>query len=58
VKLFVRKNPTTKINISVSQGIFNKIVCIMTTTNILGYLNFSRAIEIYIKIDRRTIVEK
>jgi len=30
----------------------------MTTTNILGYLNFSRAIENYIWIAQNALVEK
>ena len=34
------------------------IVWIMTTTKILGYLNFSRAIENYIWIAQRAVVEK
>jgi len=56
-ELFVRKN-TTKIKIKQVNAIIIRIVWIMTTTNVLGYFNFSRAIENYIWIARSAIVEK
>jgi len=57
VELFVPKN-TSKIKISASQRISIKNCMNYDHNKILGYLNFSLAIENYIWIARRAIVEK
>jgi len=58
VELFVLKKTQPKLKLVQVNVFLLRIVRIMTTTKCLGYLNFSRAIENYIWIARRNLVEK